>query len=111
MSLDIKRGDTWPPMVLHIMAGKDPLPLGSAAEIRVIIKKQGGSGIMLGPVAITDVGTSEVTYMWQPGDTNAAGTYRAEAEILWSNGSVQTVPAAGYEEIRINEDLGGVAPA
>lgn len=121
MSLDIKRGDTWPPMVLRITEKKpdgdgrlvdEPVPLTAASEVRVIIKADGAiGGVVLGPATISDAENGEVTYEWQPGDTDTAGVYKAETEIVWQAGGVQTVPNAGYEEVRINEDLGGVAPA
>lgn len=117
MSRNIKRGDTWPPLTLRVTDGipvgdppePGPMDLTTAAEVRVIIKTEDGPGIALGPATVTDAAEGKVTYDWQPGDTDDAGKYDAEVEILWSSGGIQTVPSAGYDEININVDLGGIS--
>jgi hypothetical protein len=54
---------------------------------------------------ITDAVNGQVQYLWQAGDTDIAGTFEVEFEILWGT-EVQTVPNDSYIAIKIVPDLG-----
>lgn len=105
----IKRGDTAPPLTAVLSSNGAPLDLTAASAVRLIIAADSGS-LVLGPISIDDAAGGEVSYEWSPGDTDTAGEYRVEFEIVWGDGTVQTVPSAGYGALTIMEDLGGEAP-
>lgn len=54
---------------------------------------------------ITDAVDGRVTYLWQLGDTDVAGTFHVEFEIHWG-AEIQTVPNDSYLSIKIVADLG-----
>ncbi len=55
---------------------------------------------------IEDAENGEVWMVWVPGETDSAGVYRAEFEVIYKDGRRETFPNANYISIRILEDLG-----
>jgi hypothetical protein len=47
----------------------------------------------------------DVSYDWEEGDTDIPGGYRAEWEVTFSDGSVETFPNAGHVRVAIIEHL------
>jgi hypothetical protein len=47
----------------------------------------------------------QVTYSWGTADTNTAGLFNAELEVVWSDGRAETFPNDGYWEVEIVDDL------
>jgi hypothetical protein len=47
-----------------------------------------------------------VLFAFEPGETDTAGTYRAEFEATYLDGRKQTYPNDGYISIEILPDLG-----
>lgn len=54
---------------------------------------------------IADVPTARVRYVWTRADTNTPGSYLAEWEVTFANGSVQTFPLLTYHTVDILADL------
>ena len=46
-----------------------------------------------------------IEYVWQSGDTNTVGVYESEFKITFSDGTIETVPNEGFEQITINENI------
>jgi hypothetical protein len=57
-------------------------------------------------VHIQNAAAGEVWVVWAPGETDAAGFYQAEFEVMYQDGKRETFPNANYISIRILEDLG-----
>lgn len=55
---------------------------------------------------IQDAVTGEVWFVWASGETNIAGVYRAEFEVVYQDGRRETFPNDGYISIQILNDLG-----
>jgi hypothetical protein len=55
--------------------------------------------------AIITAASGIVAYTWQAGNLDTAGPYRAEFEVTFGNGAVQTFPGTGYLLIYISADL------
>lgn len=55
--------------------------------------------------AIVSAATGVVRYQWQGTDTNTSGEYRAEWQVTFPSGQVQTYPNDGYNTIMILSDL------
>lgn len=69
--------------------------------------------ISRGSAAISNAAGGEVTYTWGAADTNTAGDFQAEVEIVWGDGKSETFPgglngtddATGYWPIRVKDDI------
>jgi len=55
---------------------------------------------------VEDAAAGEVWFVWAPGETDTAGVYRAEFEVVYKDGRRETFPNNGYISIQILEDLG-----
>jgi len=66
---------------------------------RVLLVLAGASSII---APNTD---GRVSYAWGVGDTNSAGSYEAEFETLFSDGTNLTTPTTGFIDVIVNPDL------
>ncbi|MGS0745553.1 BppU family phage baseplate upper protein [Syntrophomonas erecta subsp. sporosyntropha] len=55
---------------------------------------------------IQDAVTGGVWFVWASGETDTAGIYRAEFEVVYRDGRRETFPNDGYISIQILDDLG-----
>lgn len=46
-----------------------------------------------------------VEYEWAEGDTDAPGSYEAEFEVTYADGTVETFPSEGYIPVEITEAI------
>lgn len=106
MSTDVlilKRGDTGPMFRAQCLDGTSGVDLSGATASRLL---------MSGPVTQTltltrESGTSGwVRRTWAANDLTTVGTYKAEVEVTWADGTVQTFPGSGFVGIVVTEDLG-----
>lgn len=108
MSYDvtIKRGDTRNCIkaVLKDAAGA-PVDL-TDCEVKFHMAPLGRQAIVSRGAHIEDAAAGEVWVVWAPGETDAAGVYRAEFEVLYDDGKRETFPNDGYINIQILNDLG-----
>lgn len=58
------------------------------------------------PALVIEASPPVVEYAWQPGDTDRAGLHRAEFEVTYPDGTIETWPSGGYLLVNIVEDLG-----
>ena len=49
--------------------------------------------------------SGEVRYDWSVGDTAEAGSYQAEFEVTYSDGSMETFPNDGHISVKITDDI------
>lgn len=110
----IKAGDTWPPLRGRAADSDGALPLATADQILIIIKKSGDPPIVTAPVEVIDPPDTDGfnwRYVWQDGDTDAIGEYNVELEITWDSGTtppqVQTIPNSNFQTLSVVDDLGG----
>ncbi len=52
-----------------------------------------------------DGSTGNVVYNWATSDLSVADWYRAEWEVTYSNGSIQSFPNAGFMLVAVRDDL------
>lgn len=111
MAFQIKNGDTAPAYVVDLVDNADTAPtainLTTATSVTLKMRATGTTGApyLNEAMAITTAGSGRCTYEWQTGDTDTPGTYNAEFEIAWNDGTIETVPNAGYLTIVITDDL------
>lgn len=110
MAIVMKAGDTAPAVRVTLLdAAGDPVNLDDQPDVRFIVatRTQPRTVIVDQPATVHPGG--EVTYAWQPGDTDQPGRYLAEFEVVYSDGTIQSFPTDGYIDCRIVDDLGGIA--
>lgn len=81
------------------------IDLSEAQSVRFIMADAKGAMKVDGACSVINATTGEIEYAWQAGDTDTSGTYRAEIQITFSDGRIETVPSRGYEHIEIQDDL------
>lgn len=101
----IRRNDLLPTLqvVLSDAAGAVDLT-GGTLLFNLRDPNAGSAKISGGSATITGAAGGSVTYSWVSGDTNLAGTYRAEF-VLRSGGKDRTFPNDSYLRVVILEDL------
>jgi hypothetical protein len=115
MSIDltINRGDLFPPFKttlekLNETTGKwEVVDLTNAETIKLYMIS--GTTEVEGTCTSSAPKTGVAEYPWVAGDTETAGTYRAQVEVTWKTGKPQTFPNAGYYSVLIQPDLAGDA--
>ena len=63
------------------------------------------STVINSPATIEDETGGLVSYTWQSEDTTEKGNYKAEFEVTFADGSIETFPNTGYIEIKINAEI------
>ena len=109
MAFTMKQNDTRPnlPVQFFQADGTTPLDLTTATSVSIVIRQKGQQAVKLKrAITITDAAGGEGEFDWQTGDTDTVGDFEYEFEILWNNGDIQTVPAFGYLELSIIDDIG-----
>lgn len=111
MAFSIKNGDTAPAYVVDLQEDVDTTPaaidLTDATSVTFKMRLTGTTGApaVTGAMTVTSAASGRVTYEWAAGDTDATGTYDVEFEILWSDGTIETVPNSGYATVIVTDDL------
>jgi len=96
------------PYLRVLLKGSDGVAfdLTGAASVTFImydsegLVKVNSPGVLESPLT-----TGVVKYQWGATDTNTAGEYRAEFDIVYTGGEKLTVPIKGNLAVRIYEDL------
>lgn len=109
MTLEMKRGDLEPDLVLTATDAANVADLSGVMSWRVLGKFR-GQLVVDGPpdavVVSTDKHSATLTRAWQTGETAFVGEMHIEVEAMWPGGRPQTFPAEDYEAVRFNADLG-----
>lgn len=108
---NIKTGDQQPKLVLRLRQKNDnPEDLSSVDTVSLYIGEPSSDELTVdddttGNVSVSNDINGEVTYEWQSGDTDRAGTYIGEVEVTFTSGETKTFPSRGTFTIYINEGL------
>ena len=106
MAFRIKTNDTGPVLSVTLTdANGNGIGLAGASA-RFHMKAFGATSLKIdAPATIKDDVNGVVQYDWVAGDTDTAGTYYGEIEVLYGDATVETFPNNGYFTIIIKEDL------
>lgn len=106
--LHYKRGDTAPRFRARCLNDTTPVNLASAVDVQLLMRTFAGTTIVDAPMTLEDQTSLPgwVRYDWAAADLDVAGDYRAEVQVTWAGGKVQTFPADGYVTILVHKDLG-----
>ena len=109
----IKEGDTSPAIQYQLQdEDGDAIVLTGITNLRFIMSLPGAatakvsSALAAGFVSVVNATTGIVKYLWQTGDTDTRGLYRAEWEVTYSDGTVETFPNDSYIWVEVLGDLG-----
>lgn len=103
----IKRNDTRP-LAATLTANGVPVPLtGATVRFNMTPRVQGtGTTISRALATITDAVKGKVSYAWTAPQVANVGVHRAEFEVTFSDGTVETFPNGEWIDLEIVGDLG-----
>lgn len=108
----MKRGDTSPP-IEKTLTGADDLPadLNDINAVTFFMRPFRGKredAVVLGGTTdvVGDPTEGNVKYTWADGDTDVAGIYFGEFEVIYVDDSRETFPNATYIVIQVTDDIG-----
>jgi hypothetical protein len=110
MTFTIVQNDTVPPISSQLSDSGSPVDLSNADKVsfhmedkydRKIIEEDNKGG----RVYIVDESSGEVEYLWQSGDTEKIGSYKAQWQVEYNNGKVETFPSRGKIDIEVTEEI------
>lgn len=105
----LKRGDRLPSIqaTLRDAAGVAVNLSTGVTSVTFRMTKEDGSIVKSGAATAVNAAGGIYRYDWAVGDTDVAGTYNAEFEVLWTTGAKpETYPNSGYLKVNITGDLG-----
>lgn len=103
----IKRNDTSPPITAELLDAAGAVVNLTGATVKFIMSPKGSSTPKVNAAAVvTNPTGGTVSYTWQPADTDTHGTFVAEWECVFADGSKQTFPNSRYLEVQVTRDLG-----
>lgn len=100
MTITIKQNDTVPALEAQLVNAD-----GTAIDLTLCSVWLHMGNKINAVSEITDAIKGWVKYAWQTGDTDTVGLYKAEFEIKYPDGAIQTVPNDGYFLIQIVNEL------
>lgn len=102
----LKTGDLLPVIRSTLSDADDAFDLASATGVAFVMKPYGSGEVKVdAAAAIDDAEAREVSYVWQEGDTDTPGVYRAEWRVTYAEGVV-TFPNGSYDVVHIRGALG-----
>lgn len=104
----IKQGDLAPRLDFTLLDDTTPIDLTLAVAARLHMRNLLAGLKVDAPVLLAAdqaVDTGKGSYHWIAGDTDTPGTYRAEIEVTWADGRIQTFPADGYFTVKVVREL------
>jgi hypothetical protein len=90
------------------LPGEAPINLTAATSIKFLMREAGTTGTPKVNVVMTVVGAASagrVQHNWGASDTDTVGAFDVEFEILWADGTLETVPNDGYLSVVVVDDL------
>ena len=106
MTFYVKQNDTSPSMLATLQdAGGDVINLTSA-DVRFHMRKiSSGAVVVDNAASVVTADQGLVRYDWQSDDTASIGSYLAEFEVTYGDGTVETFPNDRYIRVEIIDDI------
>lgn len=105
MTFYIKQNDTQPRMLATLKDGDENLIDLTGASVRFHMRTVGGSVVTDSAAVVVTAGSGLVRYDWQAADTDTVGSYQAEFEVTYADGTIETFPNNGYIRVQIGDDI------
>jgi hypothetical protein len=87
---DLWQGDLEPAIALTLTGITD---LTQATSVSFHMVQVDGTKRVTGTALVSDPTTTDVAYVWQPGDTDTPGVYRAVFKVIYPTASPETFPS------------------
>lgn len=106
MTFYIKQNDTVPSIRATLQNGSgNPVDLIDAT-VRFHMRAIGVSAVKVDAAAVVmNEALGLVQYNWISADTNVIGSYQAEFEVTYPDGTIETFPNNAYVRIEIIDDI------
>lgn len=103
----IKTGDTAPSLEAQVLYEDDTPVNLSGASVKFQMRSAGAMAMVVdSAAAVIDSVQGIVRYFWAAGDTATAGTYFAELEVTFGDGTVLTAPNGDdYITVYVSPDI------
>jgi hypothetical protein len=104
----MKRHDTRPTLLLRLRDVDGAVANLTGATARFLMRQQNVVPVVVKvdrEMDIIDPEDGVVRLLWNPEDTDTAGTFDAEVEVTYSDGKTKTYPNHTYDTITIVEDI------
>ena len=104
----IKQGDRRPAAPATLKRGTVVVDLTTATSVTFQMHPIRDTELTVDAAATVLVAASgTVEYRWAAGDTDDEGTYYAEWEVLWSDGTTETFPTINHDVVVIRPAVDG----
>jgi Rib/alpha/Esp surface antigen-like repeat protein len=106
MSFYIKQNDTVPSLRAALENGSGTAVDLTGATCQFHMRSIGATAVTVDAVSqIVDEATGIVQYNWIAADTVTVGSYQAEFEVTYPDGTIETFPNNGYIRVEITDDI------
>lgn len=106
MPFYIKQNDTSPNLDATLKDASDNVIDLTGATLRFHMRKIGATSAKVDAGAtILDAEAGQVRYTWSSGDTDAIGSFEAEFEVTYGDGSIETFPNNKFFSVEITDDI------
>ena len=105
----IKRGDLAPTVKATLLSASGA-PISLVGDVDVVFnmrleRSSGNPKISRGVCTILDAPAARVEYPWAEGDTDTAGLFECEFEVVFGPDTPMTFPNRGHKIVEIYEDI------
>lgn len=104
----IKQGDTSPKLVAQLKDGDgEPINLVDTQVIEFHMMNADTDEVVIedSSASVDDGENGVVSYDWKSGDTENEGHFKAEFEVVWNSGKIESFPNQGYIDVYIDRDI------
>ena len=107
----IKRNDTLPALQICLidrgcLGGKEPFNMdGVTGATFTMANDCGDYKIFAKDAQIVSLSAGTIQYNWEAADTNEAGSFKGEFQLLYSDGNKMSIPQNGQIMIDIPKDV------
>jgi len=106
MKFYIKQNDTAPILAATLKDADEVAVNLTGSSVRFHMREVGSTTSKVDADAVlVDASGGQVKYTWAADDTDTIGSYQAEFEVTFGDGSVETFPNNGYVLIEIIDDI------
>lgn len=109
MTFRIVQNDTAPPISSRLADSGEVVDLSDASNVKFHMEDKFSRVVidadLTGRVNIVNADLGEVEYVFAQRDTKNVGTFKAEWQVLYDNGTIETFPSEGKVEVEVVEEI------
>jgi hypothetical protein len=106
MTFYIKQNDTVPSLRATLLNGNGGVIDLISATVRFHMRAVGSNTSKVNAAAVVVTAASGIVqYNWIAADTNTIGSYQAEFQVTYADGTIETFPSDSYIPVEIIDDI------